>query len=161
MQKKLNRLKLYVRRVFITDELEDFIPRYLTWIWGVVDSDDLPLNVGRESLQQHKLLKVIKKKIVKKILEMIKKLNEDDYKKFWEQFGSAIKLGVLEDSANKIRLAKLLRFQSSNDDQELTSLEKYLARMKEKQSQIYVMGGVDRTQVEQSPFVERVLKKRL
>lgn len=156
---KLNRLKLYVRRVFITDELEDFIPRYLTWIWGVVDSDDLPLNVGRQSLQQHSLLKVIKKKIVKKILEMLKKLDADDYKKFWEQFGSAIKLGILEDSANKTRLAKLLRFKSSNDKKEVTSLEQYLERMKEKQSQIYVFGGVDRNQVEQSPFVERVLKK--
>ena len=107
--KKSKSIKLYVRRVFITDDFSDMMPKYLNWLVGVVDSDDLPLNVSREQLQQDKLLKVIKKKLVRKSLDMIKKLDDDAFKTFWENFGTSIKLGVIEDSSNRNRLAKLLR----------------------------------------------------
>merc|ERR1712042_319635 len=132
-------IKLYVRRVFITDDFEDMLPRYLTFIKGVVDSDDLPLNVSRETLQQHKLLKVIKKKLVRKTLDMIKKISDDKYAAFWAEYSTNIKLGVIEDTANRTRLAKLLRFTSSNG--KLTSLAEYVERMKDKQESIFYMAG--------------------
>jgi heat shock protein beta len=115
-----------VRRVFITDDFEDMMPKYLSFIAGVVDSDDLPLNVSRETLQQHKLLKVIKKKLVRKALEMLKKMEPEQYKKFFKEFGTSIKLGLIEDYANRTRLSKLLQFRSSNDKEQLTSLEEYV-----------------------------------
>ncbi|KJE91193.1 glucose-regulated protein 94 [Capsaspora owczarzaki ATCC 30864] len=162
--KKVNNIKMYVRRVFITDEFDEMLPRYLSFISGVVDSDDLPLNVSRETLQQHKLLKVIKKKLVRKALEMIKKLAEDDedkekYKTFWKAYGTNIKLGLIDDFANRSRLAKLLRFPSSNSDTDDTSLTDYLARMKEGQSNIFFMAGLNREETSTSPFVERLLKR--
>uniref|UniRef100_A0A6I8S5A0 Endoplasmin n=1 Tax=Xenopus tropicalis TaxID=8364 RepID=A0A6I8S5A0_XENTR len=151
---------LFVRRVFITDDFHDMMPKYLNFVKGVVDSDDLPLNVSRETLQQHKLLKVIRKKLVRKTLDMIKKIAEDKYTdKFWKEFGTNIKLGVIEDHSNRTRLAKLLRFQSSNNKSETTSLEQYVERMKEKQDKIYFIAGASRKEVESSPFVERLLKK--
>lgn len=156
--KKSTAIKMYVRRVFITDDFSNMMPRYLNWLVGVVDSDDLPLNVSREQLQQDKLLKVIKKKLVRKALDMIKKLDEDDFKKFWEQFGTSIKLGVIEDSTNRNRLAKLLRFHSSNSD-ELTSLEEYVERMKENQQKIYFVGANGLEECKKSPFSERLIKK--
>merc|ERR1711962_775405 len=107
-------IKLYVRRVFITDDFKDMMPNYLSFVKGVVDSDDLPLNVSRETLQQHKLLKVIKKKLVRKTLDMIKKISDDKYDAFWKEYSTNIKLGVIEDTANRTRLAKLLRFVSSS-----------------------------------------------
>jgi len=152
-------IKMYVRRVFITDNFEDMLPRYLTFIKGIVDSDDLPLNVSRETLQQHKLLKVIKKKLVRKTLDMIKKISDEDYEKFWKEYSTNIKLGVMEDHSNRTRLAKLLRFYSSNSEKDLTSLEQYVERMKEKQDVIYFMAGASRTEVEKSPFVEKLLKR--
>merc|ERR1712200_290925 len=151
-------IKLYVRRVFITDDFKDMMPSYLSFVRGVVDSDDLPLNVSREQLQQHKLLKVIKKKLVRKTLDMIKKINEDKYAEFWKEYSTNIKLGVIEDTANRTRLAKLLRFISSADGK-LTSLEDYVGRMKEKQENIFYMAGGSKEEVEKSPFVERLLKK--
>jgi heat shock protein beta len=157
--KKKNAIKMYVRRVFITEDFEDMMPKYLQFITGVVDSDDLPLNVSRETLQQHKLLKVIKKKLVRKALEMLKKMSDEDYKKFWAEFGTSIKLGLIEDYANRTRLSKLLRFASSNDAEELTSLEAYVERMDEKQESIYFAAGGSREEIEVSPFVERALKK--
>jgi len=157
--KKIDHIKLYVRRVFITDNFEDMMPKYLSFVTGVVDSDDLPLNVSRETLQQHKLLKVIKKKLVRKTLDMIKKIEDDEYSKFWKEYSTNIKLGVIEDHSNRTRLAKLLRFYSSNSDTELTSLQQYLERMKEKQEAIYFMAGSTREEVEKSPFVERLIKK--
>ncbi|KAG8439433.1 hypothetical protein GDO86_005589 [Hymenochirus boettgeri] len=158
--KKSDFIKLFVRRVFITDDFHDMMPKYLNFVKGVVDSDDLPLNVSRETLQQHKLLKVIRKKLVRKTLDMIKKIAEDKYNdKFWKEFGTNVKLGVIEDHSNRTRLAKLLRFQSSNNRTELTSLEQYVERMKEKQDKIYFMAGSSRKEVESSPFVERLLKK--
>jgi len=155
---KKDSIKLYVRRVFITDDFQDMMPNYLSFVRGVVDSDDLPLNVSRETLQQHKLLKVIKKKLVRKTLDMIKKINEDKYAEFWKEYSTNIKLGVIEDTANRTRLAKLLRFISSADGK-LTSLEDYVGRMKEKQENIFYMAGGSKEEVEKSPFVERLLKK--
>ncbi|XP_062338653.1 endoplasmin [Osmerus eperlanus] len=158
--KKNDFIKLFVRRVFITDDFHDMMPKYLNFVKGVVDSDDLPLNVSRENLQQHKLLKVIRKKLVRKTLDMIKKIAEEEYNdKFWKEFGTNIKLGVIEDHSNRTRLAKLLRFQTSNSDTVLASLEQYVERMKEKQDKIYFMAGTSRKEAEASPFVENLLKK--
>ncbi|XP_032443591.1 endoplasmin [Xiphophorus hellerii] len=158
--KKNDYIKLFVRRVFITDDFNDMMPKYLNFVKGVVDSDDLPLNVSRETLQQHKLLKVIRKKLVRKTLDMIKKIADDQYnEKFWKEFGTNVKLGVIEDHSNRTRLAKLLRFQTSNSDTVLASLEQYVERMKEKQDKIYFMAGTSRKEAESSPFVERLLKK--
>ncbi|CAJ1056375.1 endoplasmin [Xyrichtys novacula] len=158
--KKNDYIKLFVRRVFITDDFNDMMPKYLNFVKGVVDSDDLPLNVSRETLQQHKLLKVIRKKLVRKTLDMIKKIAEEQYnEKFWKEFGTNIKLGVIEDHSNRTRLAKLLRFQTSNSEKELASLEDYVERMKEKQDKIYFMAGTSRKEAESSPFVEKLLKK--
>merc|ERR1712241_615917 len=150
-------IKLYVRRVFITDDFKDMMPNYLSLVKGVVDSDDLPLNVSRETLQQHKLLKVIKKKLVRKTLDMIKKISDDKYYDFWKEYSTNIKLGVIEDTANRTRLAKLLRFTSSNG--KLTSLAEYVERMKDKQESIFYIAGASEKEVQESPFVERLLKK--
>jgi len=154
-----NSLKLYVRRVFISDNVDDLVPKYLSFIRGIVDSDDLPLNVSRETLQQSKLLKVIKKKIVRKILDMIKKLSEEDFATFWKEYGTNIKLGVIEDNSNKNRLSHLLRFHSSNDDTKLTSLDEYMKRMKTDQANIFFIAGTNKDALAKSPFVERILKK--
>ncbi|KAI5749327.1 hypothetical protein M8J76_006476 [Diaphorina citri] len=151
-------LFLYVRRVFITDEFTDMLPKYLSFIQGIVDSDDLPLNVSRETLQQHKLLKVIRKKLIRKALDMFKKLDPETYKKFWAEYSTNMKLGVIEDPANRSRLAKLLMFQSSSST-EPTSLSDYVKRMKPKQDHIYYIAGASRKEVESSPFVERLLRK--
>merc|ERR1712111_93038 len=150
-------IKLYVRRVFITEDFQDMMPNYLSFVKGVVDSDDLPLNVSRETLQQHKLLKVIKKKLVRKTLDMIKKIDEDKYMDFWKEYSTNIKLGIIDDAANRSRLAKLLRFKSSSG--EMTSLQGYVERMKDKQDQIYYIAGASDQEVKESPFVERLLKK--
>merc|ERR1712136_204589 len=129
---RTDNIKLYVRRVFITDDFQDLMPNYLNFVRGVVDSDDLPLNVSRETLQQHKLIKVIRKKLIRKTLDMIKKLNKEDLQKFWAEYSTNIKLGVIDDSANRSRLAKLLQFQSSAN-KGFVSLADYVERMKEKQ----------------------------
>jgi len=152
-------IKLYVRRVFITDNFQDMMPSYLSFVRGVVDSDDLPLNVSRETLQQNKLLKVIKKKLVRKTLDMIKKIDAEKYPAFWNEYSTNIKLGCIEDQGNRSRLAKLLRFRSSNDSGKLASLEEYVGRMKEKQEHIFFMAGNSMEEVTSSPFVERLLKK--
>ncbi|VDL84784.1 unnamed protein product [Nippostrongylus brasiliensis] len=157
--KFVENIKLYVRRVFITDDFADMLPKYLSFIRGIVDSDDLPLNVSRENLQQHKLLKVIRKKLVRKVLDMLKKLEGTLFDDFWKEFSTNIKLGIMEDPSNRIRLAKLLRFASSNDKEKLTSLTDYVERMKEKQDKIYYMAGTSRKEVESSPFVERLIAK--
>merc|ERR1739838_979385 len=152
-------IKLYVKRVFITDDFKDMMPNYLNFIRGVVDSDDLPLNVSRENLQQHKLLKVIKKKLVRKALDMIKKMDAENFEKFWKEYSTNVKLGVIEDSANRTRLAKILKFFSSLDEEKQTSLAEYVERMKEKQEHIYYVAGSSMKEVKASPFVERLLKK--
>ncbi|KAK0080691.1 hypothetical protein PV325_013508 [Microctonus aethiopoides] len=154
---KTDNIKLFVRRVFITDKINDMMPNYLNFIRGIVDSDDLPLNVSRENLQQHKLIKVIKKKLVRKVLDMIKKLSEEDYDKFWKEYSTNIKLGVIEDAQNRARLSKLLKFKSSKNA--LTDLAKYVANMKPNQKAIYYVAGASEDEVKKSPFVERLIKK--
>ncbi|XP_029668495.1 endoplasmin [Formica exsecta] len=155
---KSDNIKLYVRRVFITDKFTDMMPNYLSFIRGIVDSDDLPLNVSRENLQQHKLIKVIKKKLIRKVLDMIKKLDKEDFQKFWKEYSTNIKLGVIEDAQNRARLSKLLQFQSSTQ-KELTFLADYVSRMKPNQQYIYYVAGASEEEVQKSPFVERLSKK--
>jgi len=183
-------IRLYVRKVLITDEFDEFLPRYLSFVRGVVDSDDLPLNVSREQLQQHKVLKVMAKKLTRKVLEMLRKLSlkakkdqkeqednedgeeeeesseeekkkeiEDPYIKFWEEFGKSIKLGLIEDSSNRSKLAKLLRFKTSTSEDKWTSLADYVERMPEWQKSIYYISGASEQEVKSSPMIE-VLKKK-
>ncbi|VFQ63195.1 unnamed protein product [Cuscuta campestris] len=181
---KKSNLKLYVRRVFISDEFDELLPKYLNFLLGLVDSDTLPLNVSREMLQQHSSLKTIKKKLIRKALDMIRRLAEEDpdessdkdkdveesgsddknekkgqYAKFWNEFGKSIKLGIIEDAANRNRLAKLLRVETTKSDGKLISLDQYISRMKAGQKDIFYITGTNKEQLEKSPFLERLKKK--
>jgi len=197
---KSSALKLYVRRVLITEEFEDLMPRYLNFVKGVVDSDDLPLNVSREQLQQMKMLKVMSKKLIRKSIEMVRKLaeeededeyddDEDDYEEtdeleqeeddeegedaeddeddeeeyegnqkyetFWKSFGKNIKLGVIEDSSNRAKLAKLLRFHTTYDPEGLFSLDEYISRMKDDQDTILYLSGDSKDSILRSPILAK------
>lgn len=153
---KTDNIKLYVRRIFITDEFNDMLPNYIRFVQGVVDSDDLPLNVSRETLQQHKLINVIKKKLIRKALDMFLNITKEEYPRFWKEYSTNIKLGVVEDNLNRAKLSKLLMFHSSHS-KNLTSLADYVARGKESQDVIYFIAGATLQELENSPFVERLL----
>ncbi|KAL3683593.1 hypothetical protein R1sor_001615 [Riccia sorocarpa] len=157
-------IRLYVKRVFISDEFDgELFPRYLAFVKGVVDSNDLPLNVSREILQESRIVRIMKKRLVRKTFDMIediaKRDNKEDYKNFWTNFGKNLKLGCIEDTANQKRLAPLLRFSSSKCDDELLTLDDYVERMKPEQKAIYYLAADSLKSAKSAPFLEELTKR--
>merc|ERR1711937_165278 len=185
---KKSEVKLYVRRVLVAEKFEELLPRYLNFVRGVVDSDDLPLNVSREQLQQNKIMKVISKKLVRKVLELMKKLakeeesgdddededkdeeekrdekkdeDESTWAKFYKEFNKNLKMGCYEDDSNRSKISKLLRFISTKSEEKDISLDKYLDRMQESQESIYYMSGDSLEVMAKSPSLQVFKKKDL
>lgn len=155
-------IKLYVRRIFITDDAENLMPNYLRFIKGVIDSSDLPLNVSREILQSDRDIKKIKGRAVKRVLDELKRIAKDEpdtYQEFWKEFGQVIKEGVVEDMANKDNITPLLRFASTESDEQTVSLEEYVGRMKEDQDAIYYITAESHKAAKGSPHLEMFAKK--
>lgn len=154
-------LKLYVNRVFISDKVDDLMPSYLRFVQGIIDSADLPLNISREMLQQNALIAKIKSGTVARLLKELKKRSEnyDDYMKFWKNFGTAFKEGIYEDVANRVTVAELSRFYSTNDKERMTSLDEYISRVAEGQTTIYYITGDDVPTLRNNPQLEAFAAK--
>merc|ERR1711937_295162 len=177
MGTKRSEVKLYVRRVLVADKFDELLPRYLGFVRGVVDSDDLPLNVSREQLQQNKIMKVISKKLVRKVLELMKKLAKEEetskeakkdkadddssWSKFYKEFNKNLKMGCYEDDSNRSKLSKLLRFLTTKSEGKEISLDKYLDRMQESQESIYYMSGDSEETMKKAPSLQVFKKKDL
>jgi heat shock protein beta len=157
----IRNVKLFVKRVFITDEFIDFIPKYLSFVKAMIDAEDAPLNVSRETLQQHRTLRLIQKHVIKKILEMIGNISKDDkkYETFMKEFGTSLKVGAIEDKLNSQKIVKLLQFHSSYTKSNMTSLDEYIGRMKKNQTDIYFVTGSSVEEAEKSPFLERLIAR--
>merc|ERR1712028_103750 len=173
---KKSEVKLYVRRVLVAEKFDELLPRYLNFVRGVVDSDDLPLNVSREQLQQNKIMKVISKKLVRKVLELMKKLSKEEesgdddeekdkkdeestWAKFYKEFNKNLKMGCYEDDSNRSKISKLLRFVSTKSEEKDISLDKYLDRMQESQESIYYMSGDNMEVMKKAPALQVFSKK--
>ncbi|KAL0396880.1 UNVERIFIED_CONTAM: Heat shock protein 90-5, chloroplastic [Sesamum calycinum] len=161
---KTKNIRLYVKRVFISDDFDgELFPRYLSFVKGVVDSDDLPLNVSREILQESRIVRIMRKRLVRKTFDMIQDLseseNKEDYKKFWENFGKFLKLGCIEDTGNHKRITPLLRFFSSKSEEEPISLDDYVENMGENQKAIYYLATDSLKSAKSAPFLEKLVQK--